>query len=304
MDLVDTYTQVSQSIVAIAVKMPPGSPQPWVPRILGTGFVVGEGLIATNDHVVHAAHALPRLPGEENEFPITANLFRLLPGYGMAQFPLPVLGAFVTSAFDPGGNWYGPPRPDVGFFLVKARALPCLKILADASSVREGTRIATAGFPMGMDALCAFGYPHQFTPTLQEGIVSAVLPFPCRQPHALMLNIMAQGGASGSPIFLPDAPHVVGVLYAGLHEEYRMEVQRLSVPYKVPTNFSYCVPGSLIQLALDRVLTKKELVQPDDSMTLDEILSMKPGMIVGTLPSPWPPGEHDQLDPRTPRPGE
>jgi hypothetical protein len=248
-------------------------------------------LIATNDHVVHAAHALPRLPGEENEFPITANLFRLVPGYGMAQFPLPVLGAFVTSAFAPGGNWYGPPLPDVGFFLVKARALPCLKIIADASSVREGTRIATAGFPMGTDALCAPGYPHQLTPTLQEGIVSAVLPFPCREPHALMLNIMTQGGASGSPVFLPDAPHVVGVLYAGLREKYHMEVQRLLVPYQVPTNFSYCVPGSLIQLALDKVHTKSELAQPQDSKTLDEIMSTTLPIVIGKLPSPWPPNE-------------
>ena len=120
MELVDTYKQVCQSIAAIAVKMPPNSSQPWIPRILGTGFVVGEGLIATNDHVIRTAHALPRLPGEEDQFPITANLFRLIPGYGMAQFPLQVLGAFVLKAVDPDGNWYGPPLPDIGFLVVKA----------------------------------------------------------------------------------------------------------------------------------------------------------------------------------------
>ena len=109
-----------------------------------------------------------------------------------------------------------------------------------------------------------------------------------------MLNIMTQGGASGSPVFLPDAPHVVGVLYGGLVEEYHMEVQRLQVPYKVPTNFSYCVPGSLLQMALDRVHTREELAQPDDSMTLDEILSARPGIVVGNVPSAWPPPVQQQ----------
>ncbi|GAJ23629.1 unnamed protein product, partial [marine sediment metagenome] len=33
-----------------------------------------------------------------------------------------------------------------------------------------------------------------------------------------MINIMSQGGASGSPVFLPETGEVIGVLYGSLEE--------------------------------------------------------------------------------------
>ena len=47
MNLVETYKTVRESIVAIAIKPNPGQAEPVMPTIIGTGFVVGEGLIAT-----------------------------------------------------------------------------------------------------------------------------------------------------------------------------------------------------------------------------------------------------------------
>lgn len=282
MTLADTYKVVSQSIVAIAVRPLASAPHPEIPVILGTGFVVGEGLIATNDHVVHQAEQIPRPAGAHpDDWPVIAILFHLLPIEGMCQVPLEVIGAFTDAKFGVKGYYYGPPRPDIGFLHVKAKGLPTLKVESDLKAIEPGVRLATAGFPMGTTALCAPGYMHQMTPTLQEGIVSAVLPFPGPAPHAFMLNVMAQGGASGSPVFLQDDPAVVGILYGGLNELYSGDVQGVRVPYKVPTNFSYCVPGRLLQLALDNIHTKPELALPSDTMTLDEMLATMPKRNVG-----------------------
>src|SRR5438132_6875608 len=57
MTLVESYKIVSQSIVAISVKRRPNQPVD-MPAIIGTGFIVGEGLVATNDHVVKIADQL------------------------------------------------------------------------------------------------------------------------------------------------------------------------------------------------------------------------------------------------------
>ena len=76
-----------------------------------------------------------------------------------------------------------PAGPDLAFVPVKARGLPAVA-LDGPEAIDEGTEVATAGFPMGTDALMAPGWIHQVTPTLQRGIISAVLPFPCPTPHA------------------------------------------------------------------------------------------------------------------------
>ncbi|GDY10674.1 hypothetical protein LBMAG52_41620 [Planctomycetia bacterium] len=182
-----------------------------------------------------------------------------------------VLGTFLVETFQAEGNFYGE-KPDLGFLHVDMRGLPSLKIADDLENVTPGHKVATLGFPMGTDALRAPGYIHQLCPTLQEGIVSAVLPFPCRTPHALMLNLMSQGGASGSPIFLPNSPDVIGVLYAGLHETYTAEIQGIQVPYQVPTTFTYCVAGHFLHAFLKDARSRPELRLADDSPHFDELL--------------------------------
>jgi len=274
MNLAETYGIVSQSIVAISLKLlPTMSAPPDVPEIIGTGFVVEEGLIATNDHVVRIGAKVPNFPGKvESDWPIEATLFHLTPDQGMVMISMRVLGAFTVETFHVPGAYYGPKSPDIGFLHVDMRGLPRLEIAQDEETVKPGVKVATTGFPMGTDALKAPGYVHQLTPTLQEGIVSAVLPFPCKTPHAFMLNMMTQGGASGSPIFLHDSPKVIGVVYAGLTEKYRTKFQGLSLEYPVPTNFTYCVPAHYLRTALDNIRSKPELALPPDSPVLAEAL--------------------------------
>jgi hypothetical protein len=74
-------------------------------------------------------------------------------------------------------------------------------------------------------------------PFLRHGIVSSVLPYDYPSPHGFTIDVMSQGGASGSPIFLTDQPRVIGILHAGFPG----------------TNFTYAVPARWISDALKQV---------------------------------------------------
>jgi hypothetical protein len=132
--------------------------------------------------------------------------------------------------------------------------------------------IATAGFPMGTDALSAPGWIHQMTPTLQRGIVSAVLPFTCNTPHGFAINVMTQGGASGSPVFYPNTGEVAGVLYGGLFDIGLTKGKDL---YKVPTNISYVVPSHYIKRILTTALQEPALAESCNGLTVEEMIAKK-----------------------------
>lgn len=274
MGISSAYKLVKNSVVAFVAKYVPvfdekGGPPPF-PPILGTGFVVREdGVIATNAHVVRAFGQVPIPPGQPDDWPVRALMFKLI-DRGMVEIPLEILGVAMIGDFSTGPAYYGPKKgPDLAFVHVKARGLPTVQI--DARSViDEGAEIATTGFPMGTDALMAPGWIHQLTPTLQRGIVSAVLPFPCSTPHAYSVNVMAQGGASGSPVFLCDTGAVVGVLYAGLND-YALTLKNKDL-HRVPTNISYVVPSHYLLNSLNGFLKMEDMRQPSDSKTIDEML--------------------------------
>lgn len=84
-----------------------------------------------------------------------------------------------------------------------------------------------------------------------------------------MINVMTQGGASGSPVFAPDRPAVIGMLYAGLND--LATTPGLSQPYRVPTNQSYVVPAHFIENILPRM--KERLTLPADILTLEEVIA-------------------------------
>jgi len=184
-----------------------------------------------------------------------------------------------------GKAYYGPPKPDVAFVHVKMKGLPKANVKYDLKEIKEGQEIATAGFPMGTETLMAPGYLHQLTPTLQKGIISAVLPFECESPHAIMVNVMVQGGASGSPVFLPDTGDVIGVLYgslsdtrqtkSGLPNNIRENIEKMETSihshfFDAPTNISYVVPAHYIEKMLQQLKDEPNMKVPEDALTLKE----------------------------------
>ena len=272
----EIYKGVKGCIVAFVQKYIPvqkdSSQPPLFPPIIGTGFAIREdGLIVTNSHVAKAFNKVFRPPGiSEDEWPVHAILFKLTP-QGMIEISLDILGVLAISKYERGKHYYGPKEgPDLAIVHVKAKGLPIVEIDSDIL-IEEGMDVATAGFPMGTDALTAPGWLHQLTPTLQKGIISAVLPFASQTPYAFSINIMTQGGASGSPVFDCNTGKVLGVLYAGLND-IAVTISNKDL-YKVPTNISYVVPSHYINFLFKQNANFAELKQPPDSMTIDEIIA-------------------------------
>jgi len=255
--LSQAYAKVRNGIVAFAAKYEPviegQQPSP-LPTIFGTGFVVDpSGIIATNDHVIRAIAELPGPPEAAAELRATAWLNILTPS-GNLQIPMDVKGVWILQKVHraPGAVHYGPPKPDIGFVHVNMTDLYPLTVDGD-TELQEGESIATAGFPMGESLLIGESEgvlrPNQFGPTLQAGIVSAVHPFPSKGAHGFTINVMAQGGASGSPIFRPTDGAVVGIVYSRINEpdyDERGNLKRIA-----PTNFTYAVPAHYIKRSLE-----------------------------------------------------
>ncbi len=303
MNLVESYDTIKPSIVAFTPKFyRREQPQMEFPPIIGTGFIVDEGLVVTNDHVINAVSKLYK-PEDcpPDVWPFICLLLHNIPNRGLATIPLECLGVLKVSKFKHGENYYGPNKPDVGFVHVKMKNLPKVNLRYNLKHIKEGRDIATSGFPMGTDTLTAPGYLHQLTPTLQKGIISAVLPFPCNTPHALMVNVMVQGGASGSPVFLLETGEVIGVLYASLQED-RITNIRMSINndgliispdlsshrhlFKAPTSLSYVVPAHFLETSLKSIKNNNELKFPENTQSLDEYIhtattvTIKPGNII------------------------
>jgi hypothetical protein len=224
------------------------------------------------------------------------------PASGIAAIPLEILGIIDVGEiqFPKSGYYYGPRRPDFSVIHVKMRELPCVELLSDFSHLRVGDEVASLGYPMGADLLTAPGWLHQLGPTLQRGIISAILPFPCKAPHSVLIDIMSLGGASGSPVFLANEPRIIGVLFAGLEESQVIftpgqdETLQPVGMTKAATSLSYVVPAYYVAALLEKVQQNPISKLPPNTKTLNETLQEIEFVVRKT------PGKHNE----PPRPGK
>ena len=249
MSLIETFEIVLPSIVALGTRaaITQHGQAPPFPTILGTGFVVDDrGIVLTNRHVAEALHRLPLHPrtGVSSACAIMYSKVEASEGmHGLRMFFVNIKGYSIPDSFSFEGDYYGQPTPDLAFLQLNVHDVPALNIATEPNTLRIGMPIATAGFALGTDALVVYKKVNQITPLLRYGIVSSLYPFPCPSPHGFTVDIMSQGGQSGSPIFLTDSPTVVGLLHAGFNN----------------TNITMALPPLMLSQALSSCLSAANL---------------------------------------------
>lgn len=194
--LPDTITSIKPSIVMVGMHSAAAGPNF---SLLGSGFAVGENLVATNAHVVSKSHDSP--PGSQL-------VIRL------QETPNPPqLRKATIVASDP--------VHDLSLLKVEGAALTPVKI-GNSSRVREGDSVAFIGFPIGG----ILG----FSPVTHRGIISAITSIapPSQSSQGLtaqriravrdgvfdvfQLDATAYPGNSGGPLFDPGSGQVLGII--------------------------------------------------------------------------------------------
>jgi len=248
--LSETYKKVKPAVVAIVQRM---SKDPTFPPIIGTGFIAREnGIILTNNHVIDEINKLPKIEGEEEECSALVLLFYDT-GKEFLLIPMPIYRLIDLRGMQHHEHYYGPEVPDIGAILVGFKGLPAVNIVS-SGKLYEGEDIAISGFPMGTETLKAPGWLHQLSPTLQKGIISAILPTAEAEPHAIMLDIITEGGTSGSPVFRVDSGDVIGMVYAGLKDSFYIcsdNNQAVSFEGVLPTAHTFAVPYTFLNIVLN-----------------------------------------------------
>jgi S1-C subfamily serine protease len=262
MTLSENYETVAPSVIAFISRFRRGRTEqlPLMPLIFGTGFLVHEdGIVVTNRHVAEVFAQIPAHPGT-GEAGYAALLFDngtnelgpFVKGMIAEVFAHTALGRFSAT-----GPWHGESVPDIAFVQLKLKQTPFLKLAHHDFYVRPGTAIATVGFPMGDVALTIMGKVNQMSPFIRRGIVSSVFPSVVPIPHGFTIDVMQQGGSSGSPIVYEDQPVVVGMMAASAIEQIAVENDVASY-VRVPTNISIAVPAQVINSALDSFRSEYE----------------------------------------------
>lgn len=235
MGLADTFSSIQPSIVAFGSRFAPSGDQtpPHFPPLFGTGFVVDtRGVVCTNRHVVRLLEEQPTGSAIAVVFP------RFDETHGQAVLFRGVRACSVLHEFSSTGPFYGEQVPDIGFVQIDVQGLDAIEFATEPGTLRIGNSIATAGFGMGTAPIVTFDKVTQLTPLLRHGVISSVYPCPCPLPDGFTIDVMTQGGESGSPVFLPDQPKIVGMVEAGFPN----------------SNVTICLPGHLLRESVDAAL--------------------------------------------------
>lgn len=252
----DTIRSVGPSVVAFGSRIASTNelaPPPF-PPIIGTGFVVdSRGLVVTNRHVIEEMEKIPSEARFVMVFP-RPHVFdeKVVAGILTRR----ISRVFILDALEAPDPLFGEVNPDFAFAEIDLQGLPCLELSAEANVIEVGSEVVTMGFPMGEQYLSPYSTDtiSQISPFARHGIISSVLPCECEHPHGFSIDILSEGGASGSPIFLAEEPRVVGILHAGFAH----------------APVTYGVPAWILRQGLDAL--KKDWEPQQVKATLNEVV--------------------------------
>ena len=218
MKLTDVIRKVRPAVVAFGSRLSPSEAgtAPGFPPIVGTGFIVDErGMVLTNQQVIDAIEEIPAPARFVMLFPEPVSV------NGKTMFGVilrKIRAVNSISSFESSGPYFGETKPDFAFVQIDIRGLPVMEICGDSGVLEVGLEVATLGFPMGEVPLTPYdqGRASQISAFARRAIVSSVLPCACPDPHGFSIDVLSEGGASGSPIFRTDDPRAIGILHAGI----------------------------------------------------------------------------------------
>jgi S1-C subfamily serine protease len=277
MDLTKLFSDSSPSVLGFVNRLSVGSSiPPHFPEIFGTGFLVdSSGLAATNRHVIEVFSQL-RADPRTGQSALAAVLF--FPGDNGAAWQMLLVDVLAWNAlaeFSSSDKWYGKTIPDIGFVQLGVRDVPVLRLGTEDFYVRVGMEIATIGYPMGTLPMTALGKLNQASPFIRRGIVSSLFPCPTAFPHGFSIDVMQQGGSSGSPVLRVADGIVVGMMSSGVPEWRIAQSRQASLAYSLNTNISIAEPAHIIQKALDEFRATQP-ISVDKLPTLAELRAKYP----------------------------
>jgi len=220
---------VSKGTVAIAIDAPIKYSSP---KIVGTGFIVGDGSMAiTNYHVV-----------SEILDPMIVENYVVLGGSGKHVTKLKAEVIKVD------------PKHDLALLKLQGQ-LSALDLAVRDSLFPPGTEVAFTGFPIG----AVLG----LYPATHRGYISAITPdaIPAINSNQLttrmlkrvenpsliyQLDAVAYPGNSGSPVYEPESGKVIGVINKVLVKDTKESA------LSSPTGISYAIPVNYVTELINR----------------------------------------------------
>lgn len=250
---------------------------PHFPTIVGTGFLVDRsGVAATNRHVTDLFKSLPPNP-RTGASSLAAVLF--LPGADGLSWQMLVVDVCAWKAlseFSSSEKWYGNTVPDIGFVQLGVHEVPTLTLASERGYLNVGMAVATIGYPMGSLPLTALGKLNQVSPFCRHGVISSVFPFPNPLPHGFTMDIMQQGGSSGSPVLRPEDGAVVGMMSSSVVDWGHARSPQAEFAYMMNTNLSIAEPAHIIKKALDELKSAGDWPASNSFPTLEALRAQHP----------------------------